>query len=503
MLLERAPATRVETESTGRIDPAALIEEARTRQRRRRARWWAAFVTGAALCALAYGIDRATSGTAGSGICDTAACSGTAATKPSDGFDRPVYGFSRIYAAQSVLSRFDLTTLRQTGRRLLVPRDLEPEGISPDGRYAVLVGARAAHAKHAAHALSLVALPALRIDTAIQSRLDSALAGQYVAAARWLGPHRLVVVAARAPRLRGTFVDTTMRVVAIDPDAGTVEWSRPLGSRPPAIEAAVVERRLVLVFEAAPGALRRVAVLVVSPSGRIRTSQVEIPAEPRDSIGARLVAAGDRAFVLAAPGLVDEIDPLDARITRHPIATPKGAPTASPPFPFLRAAAVGSNLAVSNFFPSPDGHERAGIYVVDTSTWRARIVEPTTPEWFTTGGSLVSFTNAGRFRLPAASATKGTGVRIYDANGDLRSHLFGTQAFSFGGLGFPTFAAVAVPGTATEPVAHTASQVRVRNAALKFRELLFDPATGESLGTRTVTGYPPGLLRRGNPQTPP
>jgi hypothetical protein len=268
MLLERAPATRVETESTGRIDPAALIEEARTRQRRRRARWWAAFVTGAALCALAYGIDRATSGTAGSGICDTAACSGTAATKPSDGFDRPVYGFSRIYAAQSVLSRFDLTTLRQTGRRLLVPRDLEPEGISPDGRYAVLVGARAAHAKHAAHALSLVALPALRIDTAIQSRLDSALAGQYVAAARWLGPHRLVVVAARAPRLRGTFVDTTMRVVAIDPDAGTVEWSRPLGSRPPAIEAAVVERRLVLVFEAAPGALRRVAVLVVSPSGR-------------------------------------------------------------------------------------------------------------------------------------------------------------------------------------------------------------------------------------------
>jgi hypothetical protein len=115
----------------------------------------------------------------------------------------------------------------------------------------------------------------------------------------------------------------------------------------------------------------------------------------------------------------------------------------------------------------------------------------------------VSFTNAGRFRLPAASATKGTGVRIYDANGDLRSHLFGTQAFSFGGLGFPTFAAVAVPGTATEPVAHTASQVRVRNAALKFRELLFDPATGESLGTRTVTGYPPGLLRRGNPQTPP
>jgi hypothetical protein len=177
------------------------------------------------------------------------------------------------------------------------------------------------------------------------------------------------------------------------------------------------------------------------------------------------------------------------------VPTPVVAPTTSPSNQLLNAAPVGSNIVVSGFIPRPNGLPRAGIYLINPQSWTAHLIDPTTPAWFTTGNSLITFTRAGQFRLPASWLTKGTGVTIYDATGTLRDHLYGTQAFE-DVEATPRFDYAVLPTAQIQPAPGrlTTAQYQAQVAAVTHRELLFNPFTGRNLGPRTARGPAPFLI---------
>ena len=186
-----------------------------------------------------------------------------------------------------------------------------------------------------------------------------------------------------------------------------------------------------------------------------------------------------RAYVLTGGGTVYSIDPTTAKATAHVVPTPPDAPATSPQDMLLNSAPLGDNLVVSSFFPRPNGTTRAGVYLIDPATWTARLLDPTTPSWATSGASLITFT----------WLTKGTGVRIYDPNGDLRHHLYGSRAFE-GIERTPLFTAAILytpHSNAVQP--HTPAEQRAHDASIKNQLFLFNPATGTILGQRTTHGH--------------
>jgi hypothetical protein len=200
------------------------------------------------------------------------------------------------------------------------------------------------------------------------------------------------------------------------------------------------------------------------------------------------------AFVLTGGGVGYGIDSATARATRHRLALPTGAPASSPPAPLLGAAALGGNIVVSSFFPRPNGFSAAGIYIIEPHTWTTRLLDSTTPAWLVANNRLLTFTNAGQFRLPASWRSKGTGIRIYDSEGLLRSHLYGNQAFTSVAV-TPSFALAVLPAPrSTAPPPQTPAGHRTRDRRVRIHELLFDPETGRQLGTRVQVGYLPGLI---------
>jgi hypothetical protein len=493
--------TPVETEAPApAFDPAALMREARDRQRRRRRRLWVAFALAAGLAGLGYGIDRGLSSGPGAAPCPGESCSAAAAADPAGKGSATLYGFARAYAGSSLFSMVDPTTLKPVGKELSVPEAFGQPRLSPDGKHLVLVSARVPGGRDRGEpVLALVQLPSMRFDSAIQPRLDADLAGMTILDDAWNGSRQLVVVAARIGVTR-PWRPISEELVAIDPASGAREWSRSVNAALSPAGIGVVRGEVILLLEGRTAKVRgRGRVLAVSSTGQIRSSSLSLLARGNGFAPGELVVTSSNAYVVAPLGRVFAIDPGTARTTLHRVATPRGAPTTSPPFPFLNASPVGANIVATNLFGSPDGWARAGIYLIDTSTWTARLLDPTTPAWFTTGGSLVTFTESGQFRLPSSWTTKGTGVRIYDANGNLRSHLYGTQAFERA-LVSPGFAAVDLPAVQPRtPEPTLPAQFRAWYAALRFDELVFDPATGKSLGTRVQVGYPPELIRRGPP----
>jgi hypothetical protein len=176
------------------------------------------------------------------------------------------------------------------------------------------------------------------------------------------------------------------------------------------------------------GGYRRQQITVSRSGGKLRV-RARLIGRGFESQLVITSGSSPRAYVLTGGGTVYSIDPTTAQATAHVVPTPPDAPATSPQIMLLNAAPLGDNLVVSSFFPRPNGTTRAGVYLIDPATWTARLLDPTTPLWVTAGASLVTFTDAGGFRLPSSWLTKGTGVRIYDTNGNLRRHLYGNRAF--------------------------------------------------------------------------
>ena len=471
----------------GRGGPEALIGEARDLQRRRRRRSVLAIVLVAGVGAIGYGVDR--SGSSGAG----------AARDPGAAARTLLYGFAGSYAAPSTLARVNPKTLQLVGERLRVPRDFSPGALAPDGTHVLLLN----HTNRGEPTLSIVDLTTLRIESALQPRLDAALGRGRAVTAVWPAADRLLVVAQRLGRARwrrGPRVVVAQTLIAINPSTGAVQWKRDLGAKLLPTDQGTIGGTAVFVLQSGRSAQRgQAAVMTVSPSGSLHSSLIAVPAAGYGIRIARLVVtagdSGSHAYVLTGGGTIYSVDPLTARTTRHVVPTPGNAPATSPPDLILSGSPLGDNIVVSSFFPRPAGPPAAGVYLIDPASWTARLLDPTTPAWLTSGTSLLTFTQAGQFRLPSSWRSKGTGITIYDESGAVRRHLYGTQAFATVTT-TPGFAAAVLPSPpdrTTQP--HTPAQYRAREATTTLHELLFNASTGRTLGSRTVIGQPPALIR--------
>jgi hypothetical protein len=343
----------------------------------------------------------------------------------------------------------------------------------------------------------------MRIETSVQSRIDSALGSFRPAAAVWPSAGQILVVAERFGRPRwhhGPRVVIAQRVVAIKASDGALEWARKLSpSLVPGYSSGVINHTAVFVFQLAHRK-DRATVMTVSSSGAIRTHTVPLAKGGYGSYPAQLVVTSSstrgHAYLVTADGVIYSVDPISAQTVRHVVATPASAPDMSPPDLLPSVAPLGENIVVSSVFRRPNGLPAAGIYVIDPSRWTVRIVERTTPAWLVADNALITYTVAGQFRLPSSWKTRGTGVRIYDERGDLRAHLYARQAFDAITV-TPAFALATLPGSQNEPAPppHTPAQFRAPDESVRLHELLFNPSTGRSLGSRVEIGVLPGLIQ--------
>jgi len=494
------------------LDPDALIKEARERQRRRRRRL---SLLGALLVAgiggLSYGIVRALSdGHNPTTPCPTASCADVAVHESGSATRTPLYGFSRVYAAPSSLGRVSPATLKLVGKSLHVPEDLNPGAVAPDGtRLLLLKMSYPTRRDRGEPSLSIVDLRGMRVEVQLQPQLNADLARRQVVAAIWPTANQILVVAQRFGRARwphGPRVVTAQSLIAINPSTAAIDWTRTLNSTLTPIDSGTVGNNVILLFQPPNKPLHEQATIIsASPSGSLHSTRIPLTPGGYGNFPARLVVTssptGQHAYALTAGGNVYSFNPTTGRATVHHLPTPTNAPSTSPPDLLPDAAAIGNNIVVSSFFPRPSGAAAAGIYLINPTTWTVRLLDPTTPAWFTVGNSLVTYTNAGQFRLASSWQSKGTGIRIYNQNGSLRRHLYGTQAFDYvlPGPGFDIAVLPSQPNRTSPP--HTPAQYRARNAAAMLHELLFNPTTGQSLGNRTEIGQLPALIRPTTPAT--
>jgi hypothetical protein len=482
------------------VDP--LIKEARDRHRRRRRRFITAVLT---LVFVATGIYTAIAARAHHP--PAAGCGSCAIDPRTSGSGRygVLFGFQRNYAAPSAIARVDPRTLTLIGPRLRIPRDFEPVGVSPDGKHLLLINGVPQRPRKGP-SLSIVDLATMSHENRVDTALAAALGGWRPASAHWLTSRRILVVVQQYGTRRwreGPRRVTRQAMIAIDAQTGRIHWQRSLSTGLIATfnGFATHGTRAILVLESSDRAHpERARVMTITSNGRVRSSALRLEQGGYGGYPAQLVVTSapqaEHAFVLTGGGVIYTIDPASGRSTRHQLPTPVNAPDTSPPALLLGAAALGDQIVVSSFFPRANGFAAAGIYLIDPRNWTTRIVDPTTPAWFVADSRLITFTVAGQFRLPSSWKSKGTGIRIYDHTGELRAHLYGTQAFDAVGV-TPRFAFATLPARPpAAPPPETPATHRARLRALTMRELVFDPVRARRLGTRVQHGYPPAIIER-------
>jgi hypothetical protein len=487
-----------------RDDPEALIKEARDRQRRRR-RSLAAVGVVVVAALVGFGIDRAVTHRSAAGTCTVQGGCGTAASSQqgAGGRNEPLYGFARAYPGASTLSRVDPKTLEPIGTRLHFDENFTPGSFSPDGTRLLMLNPPPSKPTDRQSGLLIVDLTHMKLEPQLEARLSADLGSNGVAAASWPTPNQVLVVAQQLGRAYDRDV-TARTLLAINARTGAVEWRRPLSKKTLLAGAGTVDDSLVLIGE--PSSLRRnhATITVISGTGQEHSSTITLKPSGYFSpkrgaaYGARLVVtsgATPQAYILGGGGEVYSVDPTTGKATLHIVKPPSGMPSTSPPDLLINAAPLENKIVATSFFPLPDGHPAAGIYLIDPGSWTAKLIDPQTRDWQTTNTNLVTFTNAGQFRLPQSRITKGNGIDIYDANGRLLHHLYGAQAFQ--GVGLTPTLDYAVVSTQTRNILPTTAEERAR--AAKRQELLFNPTTGTTLGAQTATGPELTVLYRSQP----
>jgi hypothetical protein len=174
-----------------------------------------------------------------------------------------------------------------------------------------------------------------------------------------------------------------------------------------------------LVF-AAPTGVRTVSIPVGATKGVTNTNVLTVDAE------------ADHAYIVVAGGTVFDVDLATMGVTRHVVARPAGTPDVTAPRSILLAHAFGGNLAVAGAFSTPTRGTigAQGVFLVDTASWSARVLDPKASTFATFGNRLLTY------GVVAANANgnplfqfRGHGLSLYDDTGSLVSHLYGERTF--------------------------------------------------------------------------
>lgn len=279
--------------------------------------------------------------------------------------------------------------------------------------------------------------------------------GGPVGALAWLGPKRLLAVQDE------DYWSERQRLLAVDLARGRVTAVRALGGS--VLGGALAGKRLLLVVAPAQaigparllvadarGELR--AVETWMPVGSTRRNQQEAGLE-QQLPGLAVDAAGGRVFIVG-PDAVVEIDLQRLAASAHPLR------------PSARALAArvkrldgwwrtarwlgGDLLAVSGWDAERGRTRPAGLAVIDTRTWTARLLEPGASSFLFASGLLLA---TGSTYDPETGETSSIGLAAFTPDGEERFRLFqGESAWVVQVYGGRAYVDAPRGGAATQPL---------------------------------------------------
>ena len=258
--------------------------------------------------------------------------------------------------------------------------------------------------------------------------------GEYVRPLAWLTA-RLVV--AELGSTTGESVGGP-RLVGIDPVTRKVLWRRSIGGSTVA-SASAAGRLVVLV--APNGTIGPAKLLVVGSSTRSVGIQRVLAGSGTGSDqeagttrqpGLALDSAGKYAYVVSAGDPVAQID-LSALTVSYgtgsrTLAKGMTGPQRQALWLGNGTLAVAGSDTVAEFGPQGligETSTPSGLWIVDTKTWTQRLVQQDAAIAAVAGRLILAYGAGWTFKAGAESQT-GVGLSIYDLDGTLRAHLFGT-----------------------------------------------------------------------------
>ena len=294
------------------------------------------------------------------------------------------------------LTRFDPLSLRPMGPRITLPEYHDAWSHSPDrSRLALGMGGAG---RTCGRGICLVDVR----DMEIVGRVAAPIA---VEALAWMRPRRIVAA-----------LQARHGVIVVDPTTGAIVRHTPLPlsprygawARTPAGLAFLTEGRLLrLVVADAAGDVR------IAPLPRIRPRRSGFP-------GFAVDRRGRRALVFAGRAPAAEVDLRTMEVRYHRVAGHDRGGDRARPEELAGAVWLGKGLVA--VFGHDPASAPAGVHIVDTRTWRVRIVDRNASRARLAAGRLLVYSD-----VPAPRAA-GVGLRVFTRDGGrLVSHLLGRQ----------------------------------------------------------------------------
>jgi hypothetical protein len=342
----------------------------------------------------------------------------------------PVYAFIGDRPSfRTSLARVIPRTLRPAGKRLRLDVPYYPlYSRSPDGNFVAI----AAFDRPLVRVVDLSELEFVRTI-----RLGGVSTSVRLLA--WLSDNRLVAVIQRMSRHRRYVRER--RAVFIDPTSGRIVARRPLSKL--ALGGHAAGARLVLTLRRSTRAGSTVKLVILEAGGRIRARRIEV-GRTSGALNVTAVTAepsGRRAFIVGwaagrATPVVIEVDLEALTVTRRRLRIERSGSLPPAAFSGLsvipiddrRIAAIGAISASRRI-----GGERgpaAGIFLIDTRTWRARLLDPRAVYLQLHDGGLLTYGPSTRRLESSRRSGRGSGITAYNVVGRRLYHLYGNRAFS-------------------------------------------------------------------------
>ena len=304
------------------------------------------------------------------------------------------------------LARLDPSTLAPVARLRLPGRFVGFAVPSADGRRVAVV---------APHDVVVRLYEGLTLRRVVRVGLP----GAEVRSLGWPAPDRLVAIVQRMSRPYARYVRARY-AVGVDATSGRVLFRTPFEQRLSLTGEGSSQGQVALLYQSSSLLARRARIDVVAPDGTVRS----VPLHFGRGRSVHLVAGlavdpvSPRAYVVLSGGRVAVVDLRSLRIAYHTIAALPAATASAADFVTLRAETFDSHsLVVSGLFllRSSASERPAGLAVVDTRTWRSRVIDRRATRFAVAGDTIV---------------TAGRGITGYRADGSHRYHLLGAARIS-------------------------------------------------------------------------
>src|SRR5438105_3116918 len=203
--------------------------------------------------------------------------------------------------------------------------------------------------------------------------------GETVRLVVWTAPDRLVAIVQRMSEPYARFVRARY-AVGVDAARGRILFRTRFDRRLALMGSGASQGRVALLYQSSTLLARRARLTVISRDGTVRSAQLHFKADKtiRLFAGLALDPTAARAYAVLSGGRVAVVDLRTLRVTYHVVRVLPGSVAGSAPFITPPVATVsGNTLVVSGFFTREHGMEQpSGISLLDTRTWRARVLDP-------------------------------------------------------------------------------------------------------------------------------